>query len=252
MRAKKVDNPTRTRAGVKPPRPGTPRELLRAGGEVFGEKGIHAATGQEICHRAGVNTAAINYYFGGLSGLYEAVLVDAIQQVGKIQALSKIAATGSDAREQLSAIITMLVTAATKRTTETWVIRVLLRELLTPSSTFERLFLEAEILPKGQIFRKVVAEIMGLPVDHPAVAQGCICVFAPWQMVIVSPDNMLNRVFPAFDLRASNGIVAERAIAFALGGLDALAKAESIRPNHTATETKPSHRPNARRRAGGR
>ena len=248
MRAKKVENATRPLGRGKPPRTGPQRELLRAGGEVFGEKGPHAATGQEICRRARVNTAAINYYFGGLSGLYEAVLVDAIQQIGKVQALTKIAATGSSAREQLSAIITLLVNAATKGTTETWVIRILLRELVTPSSTFERLFLEAEMLPKGQIFRKVVAEIMGLPVNHPAVAQGCICVFAPWQMVIVSPDNMLNRAFPAFDLRTSNEIVAERAIAFALGGLEALAKAKSIRPDDPLPRPNVIVRPNARRR----
>jgi AcrR family transcriptional regulator len=235
MGTTKVDRPARTRVRPKPPRPDTQRELLRAGGEVFGEKGFHASTGQEICQRAGVNTAAINYYFGGLIGLYEAVLADALQQVGKIQALSKIAVMGGDAREQLAAIISLLVTAATERTTETWVIRVLLRELVAPSPTFERLFLEAEILPKGQILRKVVAEIMGLPVDHPAVAQGCICAFAPWQLMIVSPDNMLNRVFPAFDLKAANGLVIERAIAFAVGGLEALARAESIRPNDPAT-----------------
>jgi AcrR family transcriptional regulator len=236
----KVDGPTGTRVRNKPPRPDTQRELLRAGGEVFGEKGTYAATGQEICQRAGVNTAAINYYFGGLSGLYEAVLADALQQVGKIQALSKIAAMGSDAREQLSAIIALLVTAATERTTETWVIRVLLRELVAPSPAFERMFLEAEILPKGQILRKVVADVMGFPVDHPAVAQGCICAFGPWQLMIVSPDNMLNRV-PAFDLRAANKIVTERAIAFALGGLEALARAESIRPNGAATVAEPPH-----------
>ncbi len=232
MKARKVDS-TRARSRGKSPRPDTHRELLRAAGEVFGEKGVHAATGQEICQRAKVNGAAINYYFGSLGGLYEAVLADALQQVGKIQALSKIAAMGSGAREQFSAIIALLVGAATERTTETWVIRVLLRELVAPSEIFESLFLEAEILPKGQIFRKVVAEVMGLPIDHPAVAQGCICAFAPWQLMIVSPDNMLSRVFPAFDLRASRATTTERAIAFALGGLDALAKAESVRPNES-------------------
>ena len=46
--------------------------ILRAALQVFGEKGYRDATHAEICHRAGVNTAAINYHFGSKDGLYQA------------------------------------------------------------------------------------------------------------------------------------------------------------------------------------
>ncbi|MEA3365331.1 MAG: TetR family transcriptional regulator, partial [Candidatus Hydrogenedentes bacterium] len=47
-------------------------KILLAALRVFGEKGYRDATHAEICHRAGVNTAAINYHFGSKEGLYQA------------------------------------------------------------------------------------------------------------------------------------------------------------------------------------
>ena len=48
--------------------------LLEAAGEVFAERGFRDATVREICKRADMNQAAINYYFGDKKGIYEAVL----------------------------------------------------------------------------------------------------------------------------------------------------------------------------------
>ena len=44
----------------------TRAQLLEAAGEIFAEKGLDRATGKEIADRAGTNSAAVNYYFGGL------------------------------------------------------------------------------------------------------------------------------------------------------------------------------------------
>lgn len=48
----------------------TCRQIIEAAGPVFAEKGYQAATVREICSRAGVNLAAVNYYFGGKEQLY--------------------------------------------------------------------------------------------------------------------------------------------------------------------------------------
>lgn len=52
----------------------TADKLLNAAGEVFAEKGYHAATIREICQRAEANVASVNYHFGDKRKLYEETL----------------------------------------------------------------------------------------------------------------------------------------------------------------------------------
>src|ERR1700722_12315497 len=44
--------------------------LLEAAGQIFAEKGFKGGTVREIIQRAGVNIAAVNYYFRDKEGLY--------------------------------------------------------------------------------------------------------------------------------------------------------------------------------------
>jgi AcrR family transcriptional regulator len=55
----------------------TRQRLLEVAGQVFAEKGFDRTTGKEICERAGINTAAVNYYYSGIEGLYAAVVQEA-------------------------------------------------------------------------------------------------------------------------------------------------------------------------------
>jgi len=201
--------------------------LLETAGEVFAERGPDAATGLEICQRAGVNGAAINYYFDGMEGLYEAVLLEARGRLPSVEMLSAAVAQSPDAPSRLRAIIGLVVGVLTGPTTRSWILRVLMREAVSPSPAAQRLLLEAEGLPKLRLFRAIVAEIMGLPEDHPAVAQGCVSVFAPCQVMMIIERDMLSRLYPALDLSPAGApVMVERLAAFALGGLAAVAAAE--------------------------
>lgn len=57
--------------------PSTEQTILTAAREVFGELGYERTTVREVAERAGVTRPAINHYFKGKQGLYEAVFSSA-------------------------------------------------------------------------------------------------------------------------------------------------------------------------------
>ncbi len=50
------------------------QRLIDAGLEIFGTYNLEGATTRQLAEHAGVNQAAIPYYFGGKEGLYFAVI----------------------------------------------------------------------------------------------------------------------------------------------------------------------------------
>jgi AcrR family transcriptional regulator len=207
---------------------------------VFAERGLDAVTGLEICKRAGVNGAAINYYFGGMAGLNEAVLIEARSRLPSLETLSAAIADKPDARAKLRAVFALALDVLTGPPTKSWIMRLLMREILSPSPAFERLFVAAEGLPKLRILKAIVAEIMDLPEDHPAVALGCISAIAPVQVMLIGGREILERAYPELDRTASAApVVLERMVAFALGGLDAIARPERAGADQPAAVTPP-------------
>jgi AcrR family transcriptional regulator len=57
-----------------PPALDAKQRLIEAGLEIFGTFNLEGGTTRQLAQRAGVNQAAIPYYFGGKEGLYLAVI----------------------------------------------------------------------------------------------------------------------------------------------------------------------------------
>jgi AcrR family transcriptional regulator len=199
--------------------------LLEVAGQVFAEKGFEAATAKEICEQARTNTAAVNYYFGGIEGLYTAVIEEAGSRLVGSEAVPIALEGKADAKDKLEAILGEIVRAATGPLASSWVVKVLGREVVAPSFTTDLPREKEAKARRMAILRTIVAELMGLPPDHPAVSRGCVSVLASCWMLLVTDRRMLKTLFPDFDLTPENAPALTRhMVEFALGGLAAVAR----------------------------
>jgi AcrR family transcriptional regulator len=205
-------------------RQNTRAQLLEAAGHVFAEKGFDRATGREICDRAGANTAAVNYYFGGMDGLYAAVLEEANRRLIPLATLASTVAEKRDAEAQLQAIIELGVEKLTGPVSSSWVFGVIAREFLSPTPALQALRRQQGI-PKARIITSIVAELMDLPAEHPAVARGCLMLMAPFVMLMIGDRLSLKQLLPGLDVGGSGAAALSRhLLAFLLGGLGAVAR----------------------------
>jgi AcrR family transcriptional regulator len=202
----------------------TQLQLLEAAGQEFAEKGFDRTTAKEICERAGTNTAAVNYYFGGIEGLHAAVLEEARNRLFSVDAISAAVAGKSDPKAKLEAVLDVVARALTGPLSSSWVLRVLGREMVAPSP----LMLETKekvILPRARLLRQFIAELMKLPEQHPAVAHGCISIMAPICMLILADRRHLARALPALELDPDDAPrLARNMFRYALAGLEAVAR----------------------------
>ncbi|GAB4372361.1 MAG: CerR family C-terminal domain-containing protein [Deltaproteobacteria bacterium] len=133
--------------------------LLRAAGEVFAERGFRRATVREICRRAHVNIASVNYYFKGKQELYDDVLEYSWRQV-----LRKYPdAQGTDPsppEERLRRFVHTFLRRILDEGKPAWFGRLMAREIVEPTGALERL-IERAIRPLHETLHGLVREILG-------------------------------------------------------------------------------------------
>jgi TetR/AcrR family transcriptional regulator, regulator of cefoperazone and chloramphenicol sensitivity len=200
----------------------TRSRLIEVAGQVFAELGFDGATGQEICRKAGVHTAAIVYHFDGMVGLYRAVLEEAQRRLVTTEAIVTAVKAESDPRRQLEALLGLVVRAVTSPAAQTWVGRLFAREVITPSAVSGRAHNRA-LATRAQLVKSIVSALTGRPPNDPLVARGCISTMAPCAMLLLVDRRKLKRVFPEMNLDAESAPqITRHLVDFALAGLSAI------------------------------
>ncbi len=201
----------------------TREHLLEIAGQVFAEKGFDAATGKEICKRAGANAAAVVYHFGGMDALYAAVLMEARNRLVSTEMIAAVVAGERDPKAKLEALMRLLVGKLAGPASQSWAARVIGREILDPSTASTDL-IEKEMQGRATIMRSLISELTGLPPEHPAVARGAISIIGPCLLLLIANRRRLERAFPALNLRPDSAEdLADHMTQFALAGLAAIA-----------------------------
>lgn len=196
-------------------------QILEAAGELFGEMGIAHTTGKEIAKRAGSNSAAVNYYFGGVDALYTEVLVEAHRRVTNFGFLQQLSEERGDAAEKLEVFLQGM-SRAILCVRSNWAPRVLIREMLEPSKALQTL-LEREILPRTRVSTAFIAEIIGVPPDHQAVVRCSLSIMGPFLLFLVGLPTMLQHFDTQNARMDSVDDIVRHFLRFTAGGLAAIA-----------------------------
>lgn len=192
--------------------------VLEAAGRVFAERGYVKATNREICERAGVNGAAINYYFGGKEALYEEVLVEAHRQLVSMEELNAVMDSKGEPRDKLRAFLELAVRAAQKAP-ELWGLPVLLREVASPSSNLPAP-LVGSVLPKLNVVRSFVCEVTGFESGSEKASHATAMLLMPCMFLVLFPEKMQSLLLPGF-MEKPEALV-ESMVSYVMGGLNAL------------------------------
>jgi AcrR family transcriptional regulator len=227
-----LDMARRTISGTRPAlrprneadRQTTRQHLLEAAGQVFAEKGFERSTAKEISERAQTNTAAVNYYFGGIEGLYAAVLEEARDRIFAVQTIETALEDKTDPKAKLEAVLAVVMQTLLGPVSSSWVLQVIGRDMVSPlpATTAAK---EKFITPRARILRRFVGELMGLPEDHAAVARGCISIMAPICMLIIADRHRMKRELPSLGLAAKDAPAwARHMVQYALAGLEAVGR----------------------------
>ena len=149
-------------ASAKPNLPdATPGRVLEAAGQVFADKGFEGATVREICQRAGVNIAAVNYYFRDKERLY----IEAVKLACHGQEQFPLPAwpEGTPDSVKLRDFIQTMVRRMVDNHRAQWQRQLFLREMAQPTAACAELVREV-IRPMAEVLSGILRELMpGVP-----------------------------------------------------------------------------------------
>jgi len=124
-------------------------KILSAAGEVFAEQGFEGATIRAITERAGVNVAAVNYYFRDKAELYTQVLGDAC--LARAAFREVMAGADGPPEEKLRNLVSCFLKYLLDPGLPAWKRRLMAREMTNPTTALDEL-VEKNIRPMREEF----------------------------------------------------------------------------------------------------
>ena len=197
----------------------TRERLLKAGAQLFADRGFKKVTIRDICRAARANVAAVNYHFGDKTALYREVLQLAIETMRSTNDAAREAGAGLAADERLRQYIKVSMCRVMSGNA-TWIARLMHREMTDPTPTFD-VILEQAFRPRMDDLAAMVAEILDCAPDDARVSQCVASIHAQWMLFV--PNPIASRFRAKLQIRTDDAArLAEHITTFSLAGIHAL------------------------------
>ncbi len=147
----------------------TRQRLLAAAGEVFAEKGFWGATNADICDKAGVNTAAVNYHFSSKEELYVEAWKCSFEKSIQMHPPDGRVAPDASVKERLRGIILSFMRRIADP--QTYEIDIIHKEMACPTGLLNEV-IEESTEPIRRDLESIIKEILG---EHASDEQVRFC-----------------------------------------------------------------------------
>ena len=151
-------------------------KILEAAVQVFDLRGFQGATVREICDRAGVNVAAVNYHFGDKAALYELAFSQTVKAAqSRIGMPFDILDTVGDPRAVLRRFLVQMALKGLTGNFEPPNFRLVGWEILSPTGSIQKM-LTRELGPKVDRVEALIADMLETTPGTPAARARAVWV----------------------------------------------------------------------------
>jgi AcrR family transcriptional regulator len=175
----------------------TRTRLIDAAGQVFADFGFQAATVREICARAGVNVALVNYYFGDKLELYTEVLRYSIGS-SKNGIIQEAIQSQAPPEEALRELILAMLQRVCRGDRPGWHFRLMIHEHAQPTPALSAVINET-MRPLYNRFCELIGAVIEQPPDHDKTK---LCAHSVIAQVVhyVHSRHVMEQLWPELDM----------------------------------------------------
>ena len=150
---------------------GTRERIIEIAGELFAAQGFRGTTVRDICGQAGVNVAAVNYYFRDKEGLYAEVLQHAHQYCEDKYPLNMgVPDVNAGPEARLEGFVRSFLHRIVDVGRPSWHWKLVAMELADPTPALD-LLVEQSVRPMFTMIVEIARELVGADADERIVVR---------------------------------------------------------------------------------
>ena len=201
--------------------------LLQVAVEVFAECGFREATVREICSRANVNVASVNYYFRSKEALYAQALAFAFRESNRLHPQDAAFDKGQPPEQRLALFIKNFLLKLLDDSHLGLHSKLIAREIADPTKALDEI-IETAIVPQFTLLQEIIQQILGANTDKVIIQRCMLSIFGQCLMFKHS-RSIIDRLYP--ELIAGNSSIqasAEHIAQFSLAALTRFAQQKEV------------------------
>ena len=169
--------------------------ILLASVEIFARAGFKEATVREICAKADVNIASVNYHFRNKASLYAEALAFAFRQADQRYPMKEAKDARLSPEQRLSAFIHVFLSKLTDESNLGYHGKLISREIADPTDALDDI-VKIAIVPQFAILRQIIPQLLNNPnLSETDIQRFILCVLGQC-LVYKHSRSIIDRICP--------------------------------------------------------